>query len=258
MSDERRRRRYDTTGSTAESLDLDEDDSFNWADYFRSQYANVVNGSAIDKLKAEYQGGEEERQDILAAYRKSEGNMDVIYETVLLSNPLDDDDRFRKIIQNAIDSQEVDDYPKFSQEPKSKRKARLQKAEREAEEADELAEELGIEEKLGKQKKGKHDGATANKGAVEAMSGKSKKTSEDELAAIINQRHKSRASTFLSDLETKYATPADKKRSSKKRTVGLEEPPEEAFAATAARKQQKNTDSTSDMKNKRRNKKAEA
>lgn len=229
-------------------------------DYFRSQYANVVDGSAIDKLKAGYQGGEEERRDILAAYQKFEGDLDKIYETVLLSNPLDDEDRFRKIIQDAIDSREVNDYRKFSREPTSKRKARLRKAEKEAAEADELAGELGLEERLGKPAKGKHDEKTAsNTGAAEAASGKSKKNSGDELAAIINQRQKSRASTFLSDLEAKYTTPGNKKKSgNNKRAAGMEEPSEEAFAATAARKQQKNSDKTGGPKKKTRSKKTES
>src|ERR1700761_1323899 len=42
LSDPRRRSRYDTTGRTEESLDIDDDD-FNWTDFFRTQYKEVVN-----------------------------------------------------------------------------------------------------------------------------------------------------------------------------------------------------------------------
>jgi hypothetical protein len=54
LSDERRRKRYDTTGNTSESLDLDDDD-FNWTDFFREQYAAVVTAEALDRIKKDYQ-----------------------------------------------------------------------------------------------------------------------------------------------------------------------------------------------------------
>ena len=61
LSDERRRKRYDTTGNTSESLDLDDDD-FNWTDFFREQYASVVTAEALDGIRKDYQGSDEEKQ----------------------------------------------------------------------------------------------------------------------------------------------------------------------------------------------------
>ncbi|KAK2810555.1 hypothetical protein FQN50_002812 [Emmonsiellopsis sp. PD_5] len=228
LSDPRRRRRYDTTGNTSESLNLDDDD-FSWIDFFREQFATVVDGSAINKLKSDYQGSRQERADLLAAYQRCKGDLDRIYEEVMLSNVLDDDERFRAIITAAIESGEVEDYAKFSQESVKKREARVARAKREAEEAEELADVLGIGEKVN------------GKGAMGKGSKKKKRdddnAADNELFALIQQRQKSRAATFLDDLEAKYASGGKGKasRGPRKRGPG-DEPPEEAFAATASRK----------------------
>ncbi|PGG97728.1 hypothetical protein GX51_07172 [Blastomyces parvus] len=225
LSDPRRRRRYDTTGNTAESLDLDEDDDFNWVDYFREQFSTVITGEAIDEIKRDYQGSKEERTDLLTAYERCKGDLDRVYEEVMLSNVLEDDGRFREIIDAAIAAGEVKDWPKYSQETEKKRAQRLAKARREAEEAEELVEELGIGEKVNG-KKGK-----AKK--------KEKQDSMGDLAALIQQRQKSRAATFLDDIEAKYASSSAGKGSGRKRKAGGRddnEPPEEAFLATAKRK----------------------
>ncbi|PGH08727.1 hypothetical protein AJ79_05918 [Helicocarpus griseus UAMH5409] len=220
LSDPRRRRRYDATGNTSESLSL-EDDDFNWIDFFREQFSTVVDVKAIDNLKAEYQGSQEERRDLLAAYEQCKGDMDRIHEEVMLASVLDDDERFRGIITEAIASGEVKDWPKFSQESEGKREKRMARARREAEEAEELAGELGLEEKLGKQRGKKKKGKGGAGGG-------------DDLAALIQQRQKSRAATFLDDLEAKYASSGSKSGKGKKRKAEPEsEPPEEAFQATA-------------------------
>ena len=214
LSDERRRKRYDTTGNTSESLDLDDDD-FNWTDFFREQYAAVVTGEVLDKIKKDYQGSGEERSDILGAYEKYKGDMDMVYEDVLCSSVLDDEERFRKIIDNAIAAGEVTSHKRYAQESQAKKQRRVNKAKREEGEAMELAEELGVKEKLfGVDLKGK----------------RSKKGGNDEagLAALIQQRQKGREENFLDNLEAKYG--GGKKP--KKRP--MDEPPEEAFQQNAA------------------------
>lgn len=191
LSDERRRRRYDLTGNTSETLDL-EDDDFNWMEFYREQFSSMVDSSAIEKIKKEYQGSEEERKDLLTAFEKHKGDMDKVYEVVMLSNPLDDDERFRAIIGKAIEDKEVKGWKKYVEEPEKRREQRLKRAREEAKEAEELAKELGVEEKLkggkGKRKKGG-------------------KADDNELAALIQQRQKARAANFFEELEAKYAQP---------------------------------------------------
>lgn len=218
LSDERRRRRYDATGNTSESLDL-EDDDFNWVDFYREQFSAMVDGSAIDALKAEYQNSAKETHDLLEAFEKHKGDMDKVYRTVMLSNVLDDDKRFRAIINKAILECEVTDWPKFTEEPKEKREKRVRVAKREAEQAKELAKELGLEDKLyGKGRKRK------TKKAAE---------SEGDLMALIQQRRKNHATNFLDNLEAKWA--ANEVKGTKRKSAAHTEPPEEAFERNRAK-----------------------
>ena len=213
LSDERRRKRYDTTGNTSESLDL-EDDDFNWADYFREQSAALVDGATIEQIKREYQGSQEEKDDVLAAYEEFGGDMDALYEQIMCSNVLDDDERFRTIIDAAIKDESVEAYKKYTREGKTSKKQRVNKAKKEADEAMELAEELGVKDKLfgnGKAKGGKEGG------------------DEDALAALIQQRQKGRAANFFDDLEAKYGGGKQGKRKGN-------EPSEEAFQKNANKK----------------------
>lgn len=209
LSDERRRRRYDTTGSTEESLD---DDDFDWTEFFREQFKNVVTVEAIENFSDEYKGSEEERGHVLAAYEKHKGNMDRLYQDVMLSEVLEDDERFRAIIDKAIEDGEVEGYPKYTEESEKSKKSRVATARKrmakDAKEAEKASEEL-------------------------AVNGKSSKKSKDagmgDLAALIQQRQKGRADNFFDNLEAKYA-PKSKKAGSKRT---MEEPPEEAFARNA-------------------------
>ncbi|KAF5867023.1 hypothetical protein ETB97_006869 [Aspergillus alliaceus] len=219
LSDERRRRRFDLTGSTAEAVD--EDDDFNWAEFYREQFSSAVDVKTLDTFKKEYQGSEEEERDLLMAFEKYRGDMDKIYESVMLCNVLDDDERFRAIIDRAIADGKAEKYKKYSEEPERKRQQRLKRAQKEAKEAEEAAKELEEKEEEAK--------------GTKAKKGRKKKTSamdDNALMALIQQRQASRAESFFDRLEEKYAP-------GKKRPAKVEEPPEEAFEATAARRSSK-------------------
>ena len=47
----------------------------------------------------------------MAAYREYEGDMQQILEVVILCDNVEDEDRFRKILQEAIDAEEVQHQP---------------------------------------------------------------------------------------------------------------------------------------------------
>lgn len=212
LSDARRRNVYDRTGSTDEAFS--EDGDFNWMDFYREQLSAMLDSRAISDFQKKYQNSEEERKDLLAAYETHKGNMDAIYDTVMLSNVLDDDERFRGIIDQAIADEEVEDFARYSKEPEKKKQQRVKKAQKEAREAEKLGKEI-------EDKKKKKAGAT----------GKSSKAAanEDDLLAIITKRQQDRGAGFLARLEEKYAQPG------KKRGID-DEPSEEAFAAVGARK----------------------
>ncbi|EON99835.1 hypothetical protein UCRPA7_4702 [Phaeoacremonium minimum UCRPA7] len=216
LSDPARRKKYDTTGSTSESIV--DSDGFNWSDFYREQYRDSISADAIKKFAKKYKKSDEEKDDILVAYEQSEGDMDAIYESVMLSNVLEDDERFRAIIDDAIESGDVPAFTKYTKESKKSRQARIKAAQAEAGEAEEYAKELGVHDKLFGEKKSKGKG----------------KSAEDGLAALIRKRQEDRGSSFLDALAEKYgATPKGKK--GKKRAVEDEEPDEEAFQAAAAR-----------------------
>ncbi|KAH8203641.1 hypothetical protein TruAng_002171 [Truncatella angustata] len=184
LSDSARRKRYDATGDTSETL---RGSDFSWTDFYAEQFRDAISEDAIKKFADQYKNSDEEKDDILVAYEKHKGNMDRIYEEVMLSNVLEDDERFRGIIDEAVASKDVKAFKAYTNESKKSKDARIKAAKGEAAEAEEYAKELGVHDKLFKNKKGK----------------KSKKDDDSDLAALILGRQKSRAG-FFDNLEAKY------------------------------------------------------
>lgn len=216
LSDPARRKRYDTTGSTAESIV--DSEGFNWSEFYREQFKDAISTDAIEKFAKKYKGSDEEKDDVLVAYEQCEGDMDAIFEHVILSNVMEDEGRFREIIDTAIEEEGVPAFKAYTKESKAKRAARLRRARSEAEEAEDYAKELGVHDQIFGDKKGKK---------------KSKTGSEDALAALIQRRQQDRSESFFDHLEAKYAAPSKGKKG-KKRAVD-DEPSEEAFQAAAAK-----------------------
>ncbi len=213
LSDTARRDRYDTTGSTSESLS----DDFNWASYFKAQYAETVTVDKLNGLKITYQGSEKERHDVLDAYKRYNGNLTKVFRDVMMSIALEDEDRFRGYIDAAIAAEEVQGFDAYVNEAKKVGKARKKGAEREKAEAIEHAKELGIYESL-------------------FGNGRPKDGGQKGLADLIQQKQKQRATTFLDDLETKYGgkSAADGKSNGKKRKAN-DKPTEEALKTNGTR-----------------------
>ncbi|KAL5338761.1 DnaJ domain-containing protein [Aspergillus crustosus] len=223
LSDARRRQRFDLSGSTAEAVEVDDD--FDWVDFYREQFSTAIDTNALEKFKTEYQGSEEEKRDVLVAFENYEGDLDRVYESVMLSNVLDDDDRFRALIDQAIEDGEVEGYKKYTKEPAKKREQRLKRAQKEARDAEKLAKKVEREKEEGNHAKAGRKSQKSNNG-----------TENNDLAALIQQRQASRAESFFDRLEAKY-NPSGKKR------VAMDEPPEAAFEANAARRSSKKTKS---------------
>ena len=221
LGDERRRKRYDTSGNISESLDVDDDD-FDWSDFFRAQYSELVTVERVEEFKRSYQGSCEERSDVLEAYRKGNGSLDKIFEEVLLSNPLDDEDRFRNYIDQAIKDGNIESLKPYSEESERNRQRRIKKAEKEAKEAEKHAEELGSKEKEARKSNKKKNGDLT------------------DLALTIQDKNKNKAKSdlFLDGLLHKYGG-GSQKASQKGATLPSDEPSEEAFAEMGKRKKRK-------------------
>jgi DnaJ homolog subfamily C member 9 len=229
LSDVEKRKRYNETGSTTEATTLGEAD-FGWKDFFDSLMK--INMNDIEEFEKKFKGSDEEKADVLVAYTKAKGNMDEIYENVILSNVLTDDERFRKIIKDAIENEQVITYKAFTHESDHVRKTRVKKARKEAKEAEEYARELNLPASFFSGK----DAAIGDKKAR-------KQNAEDTLKTLIQQRQQGRQQFFFDQLESKWLPPEkDKTEKGEKREKGkkgpkgskenkrpIDEPPEEAF-----------------------------
>ncbi|KAK5723613.1 hypothetical protein LTR15_005312 [Elasticomyces elasticus] len=224
LSDERRRKRYDTTGNTSDSLDL-EDDDFDWTSFFREQYKSAVTETSINKFADEYKGSEEEQRHVLDAYEKVKGNMEALYGRVMLSDMLDDEDRFRVIIDKAIEDGEVDEHKKYAEESEASRKKRMDRARKRKEKEEKEAQKAEAE--MEEDPKSRNSKSKAKGGDADM----------DGLAALIQQRQQGRsAEGFIAGLEAKYAneTKGGKGKKGTKRASSDDEPSEEAFAKNRA------------------------
>ncbi|EPX73880.1 DNAJC9 family DNAJ domain-containing protein [Schizosaccharomyces octosporus yFS286] len=192
LSDEHKRKHFDTTGSTSFSEDGLE---FDWKEWLDEMYSGVVSGDTVTEFKASYQNSEEEKKDVLEAYKRRKGSMDGILEEVMCSE-ISDEERFRHMIDEAISQGVVPKFKLYKPNAKSKKK-RLRAAEREAQEAEELAKELGLDEKLNKRKK-------------------TDQSDEDSLGAIIRSRQKNRMEDMITAMENKYAKPKSQPKSRSK------------------------------------------
>ncbi|KAB8337272.1 hypothetical protein FH972_021573 [Carpinus fangiana] len=143
LSDPRRRARYDSTGDASESL-LDDDD-FNWSDFFREQFKESITQEKIINFAKTYKNSAEEHADVLKAYanKQVKGRMVALYERVMLSDMTEDEERFRKIIDDAITNLEA----KYGAEKKGKKSKKRGQA---GEPTDEEFE--AIQAKLGRKK----------------------------------------------------------------------------------------------------------
>lgn len=169
---------------------------------------------------------------MLAAYEDAEGDLDAVYASVMLSDVLVDDERFRGIIDEAIEKGDVPAFDAYVKEGRKKRAERVKAAKAEAREAEEYAKELGVHDKLFGGDADGDDKGKGGRGKSKKKGSSSKGNSEDALAALI-RGNQQRREGFFDHLEAKYGAQS-KPGKGKKRKVE-EEPSEEAFQAAAAR-----------------------
>ena len=129
--------------------------------------------------------------DLKQAYIDGEGDMQFILDNVLCCSD-DDQERFSDIIMGWVEKEEVPFFKAFRKLNAKEAKARKRKADKEAKEADELAQELGVGQANG----------------------------EDALVAMIMKRQEQRgreAESFLDGLAAKYGGGDGKKTKGKKK-----------------------------------------
>ena len=144
----------------------------------------------------------------------------------MVSNSLDDEERFCDILDAAIEAGEVKAYPAYRKETKASKKRRRVAAEKEANEAEKYAKELGVHDAL-------FAGAPEPKEAAKGKGRRKKDAAEDTsgLEALIRSRNSNRMDDMIENLEAKYGGSKTKKR----KVNTFVEPDEEAFLKTRSK-----------------------
>ncbi|SNX87127.1 related to DnaJ protein [Melanopsichium pennsylvanicum] len=218
LSDEVRRRKFDNTGSTAQLMFGESDDNYDWNEYFKELWTGQVSRQALDDFKKKYQNSVEEKQDILAAYQATNGDLAAMFDHVPCCEFIVDEKRFITIIDDAIKEGEIKETKEWGKSKKDEksRKALREKAKREAHEAEKLAKELGVWDDLFGSGKAKVKPANASdaKNGAKPKGGKKAKAHDDDdrqddlagLTALIQRKNQNRVSQFddmIAKLEAK-------------------------------------------------------
>lgn len=187
-----RRTVYDRTGSIEASEELGGDQFKDLYEYYRAMHAPVTE-EAIDDFASSYQGSEEERSDVLSYYQKFKGDMNQVFQWVILSDPDIDSIRFMEYIDEAIKADKVSRYQPYTKwtrkVSKSKSKSKLtttgnDRKRKNTESKRSRAEEREIEALMVKREGAFHGmlSAMASKYGVKPLS-KSEEPSEEEFEA---------------------------------------------------------------------------
>jgi len=170
-------------------------------------------------LKKQYQGSEEEVEDIKKAYIDTHGSIGGIMNHIPHSE-YDDEARFIVLISDLIRKGELPSLPTWESgvEDEKAKLVRKKQSQKEAKQAEELAKELGIwEEFYGSGKPSVRKGKGRDKGK-----GKKQDEEDDEeedhsaLQALILKKKKN-MDGFLDSLAAKYAEPQTRGKKGKKR-----------------------------------------
>ncbi|ETW84197.1 hypothetical protein HETIRDRAFT_313801 [Heterobasidion irregulare TC 32-1] len=223
LSDEKKRNRYDRTGKTDEGFDLGPGED-GWEAYFEELFDRVTR-EKLDQMKKEYQGSTEETEDLKKAYLNTDGSIDEIMNHIPHSRH-EDEPRFVILISSLITEGVLPTKSAWESSTKDEKRKVIRKkqADKEAEEAEEMARELGLwDEFYGSGKPGTRKGKAKG-------TGKEKKEDEDEedeedhsaLQALILKKKKN-TDSFIDNLAAKYAELPPRGKGKGKRKAGLEE-----------------------------------
>ena len=143
MSDEEKKKLYDDCGviDGEDNFSSDKDWDKHWRQFFK------LSTEDIKHFFDSYKSSEEEKADLFRIYEKCKGDMNLIMEEMFSDDVIEDEPRFKVILENAIEEGTIGKYAKFTSE--SKRKATKRKAhyEKEAKEAEEMKKQMGLDDK---------------------------------------------------------------------------------------------------------------
>jgi DnaJ family protein C protein 9 len=163
-----------------------------WEKYWRMLFKKVSKED-IDSFFKTYKNSAEERADLIKFYEKHRGDMDLIMQEVFSEdNSIETEQRFKKIIMDAIGKGEIKAYDKLVKEDPKKAAKRKAVNDKEADEAKEARKQLRLD----------------------------KQRSEADLINTLISKREVDSASFIQYMIEKYGdenTPA-KKRADKKKT----------------------------------------
>lgn len=129
LTDPEKRRIYDQTGCLDDE-DMSEERFESLYEYYKKQFKEVT-ADAIEEFKASYQMSEEEMNDVLSYYDEFEGDMNAVFDHVMLSDPDVDSERFETYIDDALKDGRLSTcyaiYTSWKEKLKKKKKRRSTK-----------------------------------------------------------------------------------------------------------------------------------
>ncbi|KAI3631346.1 hypothetical protein MIR68_010836 [Amoeboaphelidium protococcarum] len=183
LSDPKKKQLYDTTGSVEDDFNITND--ANWTAYF-DKVVTRVSKEELDRYRQKYLNSPEERQDIEDAYHKCRGDLTLMIELIPFSSfEQEDMERIVQAVTRMIDDKQLTktrSWTKTSKIDDRKRKSLLKRSAKEAEEAQQLAKDLGIERVSG----------------------------EDQLKQLIQSKNKNNFDALMDGIEKRYTKKSKK------------------------------------------------
>lgn len=186
LGDEEKRKVYDETGRT-EDAELSGDSFKNLYEYYRGLYRKVTEDD-VDAFFRTYRGSEEERQDVVNAYEKFQGDMSKVFMWVMCSEEAKDAHRFADMVTDAIADGSATSFEAFTEWA---RRVRLKPAPKDPLKAEQKKKPT-----------------------------KTKPDDTNDLAALILARRETRADDLFASLEAKYGGAKKKARPVKEKKKG--------------------------------------
>ncbi|PWN37076.1 DnaJ-domain-containing protein [Meira miltonrushii] len=231
LSTPARKARYDSTGRTDESMF---EEAMDWNAYFKELWTGEVNADTLDEFKQKYQGSKDEREDILEAYKATQGHLAEMVDHVPYMSLRVDRVRVEKVVEEAIKEEDIKRTKQWDKTRKDKKLIEQAEKKEETEEAEamEMAREMGVYDALFGDEAAKAKSRANGKG--KAQKRKQEDDEEGDLAGLQNliaKRNQNRGHQ-MDNLIAKLEAEAGAK---KKQDAGpTTEPSEEEFARIQA------------------------
>jgi DnaJ family protein C protein 9 len=108
-----RRKVYDTTGSVEDSEEAFGKDFEDYYEYYRGLH-DAVTDQRIEEFAQGYRRSDAERADLLQHYERCKGQMQRVFQWVILSDPDVDSHRFKDLLDEAIKQGEIKRYKQYT------------------------------------------------------------------------------------------------------------------------------------------------